>query len=310
MEFVYVQDDILKEYEGDDRYEIFPETGSVHYENQWIVSCWARVGRDLLMLHLKDLYEGVPPHVTNLWNNYAVTPPSGAPKITRGPNAATRSKRIVFGLVHLGECLAGVFNRASPSKRVPKDFVSLDRNELQATDWWKDKNIYAITWHIPVALRESEFLDRCTKLNKLVIEGLKESALRSLLRVILVPEDQIKDLHSLKLLDVLLQDAIISEETGLSLYSDVEDIEKRRAEKESRLPAGEHLETPIGFLFLLNDLRTADSHRTDRPLDDLLARLGTSRASVASGWGHSLDHVYDKVALALEAASETLTSIA
>ena len=63
FEYVYVDDAVLCEYEGRPEFSIHPESGSVRYGTRWIVDYCSRVGRNLIRLDVKKLYEGVPPHV-------------------------------------------------------------------------------------------------------------------------------------------------------------------------------------------------------------------------------------------------------
>lgn len=63
FEYVYVDDAVLCEYEGRPEFSIHPESGSVRYGTRWIVDYCSRVGRNLIRLEVKKLYEGVPPHV-------------------------------------------------------------------------------------------------------------------------------------------------------------------------------------------------------------------------------------------------------
>jgi hypothetical protein len=55
MEFVYVRDEVLEEYEGraNEGFRVGPETGAVSYAGQWAVGHIDRIGRDLLQLEIR-----------------------------------------------------------------------------------------------------------------------------------------------------------------------------------------------------------------------------------------------------------------
>jgi hypothetical protein len=68
----------------------------------------SRVGRNLIRLELKKLYEGIPAPVTRHWHKFAVEPPpAGAyPGILYEPNIGKRAKALTYAIVRVGENLA------------------------------------------------------------------------------------------------------------------------------------------------------------------------------------------------------------
>jgi len=105
QELAYVNDSVLDVYEEHpETYTVHPDTGAVTYRNQWSVSYCHRVGRDLIALEVKKLYEGAPAEAIQHWHQYVVPPPSHASH--RAPNVATRARRIAIGLAALGEALS------------------------------------------------------------------------------------------------------------------------------------------------------------------------------------------------------------
>ena len=115
----------------------------------------------------------------------------------------------------------------------------------------------------------------------------------------------IESSRGLKILDVLIQYAILSKESGLDIISHSEEIGRRFLEKHAELELGRHLETPIDILFVLYDLRINAAHRQTN-IDAHLRRLGTNYASVEAGWGRVLDKLYDDIGMALEKTTEIL----
>jgi hypothetical protein len=65
---VYVDDRVLADYEGRTDFAVEPESGAVSFGTQWAVGYCSRVGRNLIRLELKKLYEGVPAAVTRNWH--------------------------------------------------------------------------------------------------------------------------------------------------------------------------------------------------------------------------------------------------
>jgi len=308
LEYVYIDDDVLQHYEEHpDRYSIHPESGSVSYGGQWSVSYCQRISRNLIQLEIKKLYEGCPPDVVRHWHSFAVNPPPGIPaQLMQEPNVATRSKRIVYSFVDLGNALAKLGNILfSSGDLTSNDFVGLTRDTLDYSGWWTDKNVVPITAHIKKEIGEDAFLERCKSLNALVVEGIKESKIRQLLLGIGIDSKRIEKFRGLKLLDTLIQYSIICIETGLNIFESEKEISERLLEKNSKLKQGQHLTSPIENLFLLYDMRIASAHR-GKNFDKLLDRMGTDKASVSAGMGELIDSLYDSVALALEEATTVL----
>lgn len=194
--------------------------------------------------------------------------------------------------------------------RLAKDIVGLDAETIQSTWWYDHNDIRPITRRIPLDMGRSAFLDRCELLAKLVIEHINEKHLRSLLIQWGVGPDEIKKIRTLKLLDLILQFVSIADDTGLHIVRDFLSIRERYGEKLAELEPGEHLSSPIAFLFILNDIRNIAAHHKKEEESKLPKKLGITSAHVADGWGRQLDLVYDHVGEALEAAVQTLIPVA
>lgn len=305
-EYGYVRDDVLQDYEKyPNRFSIHPESGSVSYGGQWRVSYCRRISRDLIQVEIKKLYEGCNPEVVRHWHEYAVEPPVISAESRTAPNVGTRSKRIVYALTTLGEVIAEIASRVIGKKLDSNDVVRLSRDALDYSGWWKPDNVIPITRQIPLAMGKSDFMERCKDLNSLIVEGISESILRNLLSKLGVDADLTKGRRTLKLLDILVQFSIISHESGLRIISDSQEIQKRFLEKRASKPPGQYLETPLGVLFILYDLRVNASH-VGQNIDGPMRRLGIDKASVEPGWGVELDKLYDEIGSALERTTEVL----
>lgn len=305
---VFVDDSVLEQYEEHpDRYSIHPETGAVSYRNQWSVGYCRRVSRNLIRLEIRKLYEGCPPDVVKHWHKYAVYPPGGNIRQSADePNVGSRSKKIVYSLVTLGEILSKISNKITGRNLASEDFVKLGRGKLNYYGWWNEQNIIPVTRHIPLSMGEDKFLERCKGLNSLVVEGFNEGNLRKLLIDLGINSESLGSLRGLKLLDTLIQHSLVKIRTGLIFIKDAKEIEGRRAEMLAASDPKKHFETPIDILFVLYDLRIAGAHR-DMKIGVLLGRLGTDRASVTTGFGKALDTLYDSVADALQQTNRILS---
>jgi hypothetical protein len=219
IDCVYVKDTVLGGYEGRPEFRVNPESGSVTFGTQWGVGFCRRVGRDLIRLELKKLYEGVPPHITRQWHSHAVTPPSESAleRMAREQNIGIRASEIVYGLVGLGESLSRLAEDASLRGLQTEDFVGLRREALDYQGWWTFEHIEPIGRHISESLTEDAFLTRCMSLNKIVAEGFSEKALRLTLRSLGIPQDALEELRALKLLDRIVCMAQLAEQTGRAI---------------------------------------------------------------------------------------------
>lgn len=307
MEHVYVDDSVLGEYEGKLGFDIHPENGSVGFGTQWSVGFCRRIGRNLIRLELRKLYEGAPPNVARLWNKFAVQPvaESAYPAILDEPNIATRAKALVYAVVDLGEALSSLAERAGVDAS-PEDFVSLRRKALDYYGWWTFDTPKAVSHHAPLDLGRESFLDRCMSLEKLIIEGLSEGNLRKTLIALGVPEKDIKDHRTLKLLDALIRLAQIAQTTGLNIDADGAALWARLTAEGTEPPQ------PIAHLFALHDVRILKAHKASdvgRRLREELERFDVNAGEEGAGYGKILDHIYEVLAKELEVVTNQLKEV-
>ncbi len=302
----YVRDEVLGLYEGRPGFTIYPESGGVSYGGQWSVGHTRRVGRDLISVELKKLYEGARPEIVRQWHEYAVPPPPGAPVFVQERNVGTRARRIVDAATRLGEAVADM---ASPVLGRPvsgADIIGLDRTDLRYRGWAAAAHAEPITRHIPRTLHKDGFLGRCDDLYKFIVEGVSEKRLGETLVTLGIPSKDIASIKSLMLLDRLVRLAGLTEQSGLRLDED-------RSEIVGRL-ATEPTTNPLESLFALTRLRQLADHRTGAggraAFDGALKVFGVDAAAHAGGWGMALDAVYDRIAETLEQAATTLAAAA
>jgi hypothetical protein len=302
---VFVNDTVLAMFEGRPEFQIYPEQGAVSYGSQWSVGYTRRIGRALIAVELRKLYEGAPPDVVRHWHRHAVAPPVGDSAIYRDlPNVATRARRIVYALVRLSEALAPIASAALNATVTALETVGLVRRHLDQQGWWMAPHVEPITRHITLTLTEDGFLSRCGALHNLVIEGLNEAIIRRTLLKLGTPEDQIKEFRSVRLLERLLQYALIAIKSGLDPVWHADKIASRLESLQ--------LQTPSSTLFTLNDLRVVESHRGDRgrteKIDLALGVLRIDRRALAPGWGIAIG-LYDALGESLEQCASILEAV-
>ena len=306
LKYVYVKDEVLGVYE--DRPEDFsvnPETGSVYYGGQWGVSYCRRIGRNLIMVEVKKLYEGVPPEVIQHWHKYAVEKPSGSLAWQETPNVASRCKCIVCGMARLGESLATIAGGLGLDTKDSSDFVGFSRSDLNSEGWYRNSRAKLISRHLRPGIPERVFTERCLDLGKVATDGFNEALIRQVVTSFGFPTAETKEFKALKLLELLAVAADVALETGLDFFRNSTQILARVQEKRSQPAEGQSPLTPVGFLFLLRGIRNQGAHSSGMP-SPLLKRLGIRRNKMKAGWDDAIDEIYDRTADAMWNTAELL----
>jgi hypothetical protein len=306
MEEVYVDDRILGDYEGRPEFRVHPESGAVKFGAQWSVSFCRRIGRDVIGLEIKKLYEGVPSAVTRRWHEFAITPPADTSYETneRTLNIAKRTKALTYGIVTLGENLALLAQVLNLPQLTADKFVVPVRKELEYSGWWSFGDAEVVARHVPTDMNRDAFLDRGLSLTKLLIETLNERSLRLLLRSAGVPDKETNDLGTLKLLDYVVRLCQVANSTGLR-FAPGDSVVWQRLAKEGTKP-----ERPIPLLFTLYDMRGLKAHRSEdtSKLEGCLARFGIANAETTPGYGLAMDRICDALLTELNLISATIAS--
>jgi hypothetical protein len=298
---VYVDDRVLADYEGRAEFAVMPESGAVSFGTQWSVGYCRRVGRNLIQLELKKLYEGVPAAVTRNWHKFAVEPPPlGAyPAIWHEPNIGRRAKALTYAIVSLGENLADLAQAVGLRGLSPERFVGLRRGDLDYRGWWSFPDAEEIGRHVPLNMPLEAFLDRCLSITKLAVEGLVEQSLRRTLHAMGVPPKEIEKHGTLKLLDCVVRMCQVARDSGLSFTTSGAEIWQRLSEN------GTSPSQPIARMFALYDMRILKAHRSDnQKLGACLRRFGIGISEAAAGYGVILDRIYDALIVELESVNK------
>ncbi len=299
---VFVRDTVLGDFEGNPEYSISPELGAVTYRNQWGVSTCQRVGRDLIRVDLKRLYESARPSVVEHYHAHSVPAPNRSGPSE--PSVASQSRRITYALTSIGEAVASIVATHAGHDVSPERVVGLSRGSLDYEGWWQSDIVERITRHIPPNLSRDGFLDRCVGLDTLIADTPSERELRRALTALGVDPASISSYKSLKLLDKLWAMGRLIEDTGLDLLDDRDELNRRLAETEGLGSPGQRLQ-------LVNRLRQYGSHSfadKDAKVLQTLVDLGISTDYLSEGFDAALHDVYRIVAESLEEIADTIQS--
>lgn len=303
-ENVFINDGVLNRFEGQPEFSILPELGSVSFGNQWSVSHCRRVGRDIISVELRKLYEGLPAEIIRHYHSFAVDPKvAGVHKNLDEPHIGMRAKRIVFALLDLADAIDNIAKETLDATRSDKSAISLKRETLEYEGWWKNSSIEPICRHIPMDAKYGFFLDRCKKLQILVVETLTLSILRHILISLGDIENTVKTWKSLQCLSRLCSLCEFATIGGLRLVGD------------SKIIIADH---PTGQsdwckrLYALNAIRQLDAHQAGSAETEKLHRalnvFAIDPSSLPSGHGSAVDRIYDCVAQELEEAAKLIAS--
>lgn len=304
MEEAYVRDEVLVAYENRPEFDIHPEAGSVGNGTWWAVGYCRRVGRDHIALELRKLYEGAQFSVIKHYCGYAVKKSSVPVPNTADEkrNIGSRAREVIKAYLSYLRALEKICDTVGLSFTA-EEIGGLSGAEIDYKGWWTFPMLGRLGNVSPPAMNYQQFLARCKDIYA-VFEGLKSGPLRSMLRAVGIPKDQIKE-EGLKLSAFVCQLATIAKKEHWDLIDDAEQIVKKW-DKDARLD----FYKPI---FALNGLRLTDAHALSvgdpKAQASNLEVFGIDPDKFKTGWGLALDHVYDEIAKSLQDATTLLQSV-
>ncbi len=304
MEEAYVRDEVLVAYENRPEFDIHPETGTVGNGTWWAVGHCRRVGRDHIALELRKLYEGAQFFVIKHYCEYAIKKGSVPVPTTETEkrNIGIRAHEIINGYLTYLKAIEEICDAAGLSSTAD-EIGGLSESEINYSGWWTFPKLGRLGNVAPLTMTYQQFLARCKDIFA-VFEGLKSGPLRSLLRSLGIPKDQINE-EGLKLSAFLCQLATIARKEDWGLIGDAKEVVKNW-DKDARLDFYKPL-------FALNGLRLADAHAIS--VGDPMAQASNLKTfdiepdKFKTGWGLALDRVYDEIAKSLRDATTLLQSV-
>lgn len=305
LEYAYIRDEVLRDYENREEFDVGPESGSVSYNGWWAVSYGHRHGRNHLAIELRKLYEGVPVEVIRHYSRFAVTSAIAEAdrKLHGTRHIGNRAKDVVYAFLDLTSALAEL-SELIGLPVMQEEIGGLNSGDVRYRGWSAFPLLRPLGHVSSMNMPRAEFLGRCTGLFKL-LENIKPAPLRALLIHLGMKKDVIRDFRSIKLLATLGQLAQIVERSGLSLVSEFEQV-KPQWDASVRLPE-------LRPLFALNSLRTGEVHSnstsTPARVSEALTTFSIDESECVSGWGKALDEVYDMLATSMADIAALLRAI-
>ena len=163
LDFVYIKDQILEQFEGKDVFYINPTSGSISYDGWWTLSWCHRVGRDYIAYEIKKIYEGCPSSIIQNVNCYAVSKDIAIEQQqTLGKaNIGVRAEKLINVFENLGLALSNLCN----SFDLPyddMDIIGLSKETVDYNGWWTLDNLKPLGYRVAQDMTEQEFLG-CVK---------------------------------------------------------------------------------------------------------------------------------------------------
>lgn len=307
LDYVYVSDEVLKDWEARDEFSVIPMSGHVSYGGWWSTSDSHRFGRHHIAVKLNKLYEGIPPYVIKHFHRYAV------------PQAEADRDRERYGDRHIGQRTAEVIDSflalteslATLSAQLGRfldqdDFCGLTTERVRYHGWWTIDDLKKLGHVVPLTLTEDGFLARCMQLFQL-LERLRPGPIKQLLHALgFKPEDlrTLGEIGALRLLGTLCQFADLAQAQGLELMSDFLTL-RALWDKDRRLPI-------LAPLFALVTLRNLHGHvqgkDRQKKLNGALGVFTVDATAMKTGWGLALDQVYNEIAASLHGVCDLLVA--
>ncbi|TLX71767.1 hypothetical protein FAS41_24520 [Pseudomonas nicosulfuronedens] len=301
---VYLDDRFLERYEQNAFYESTPIHHGHYwgcnpsYSGQWTFSGCQRIGRNLITVPLRELYQGIPDREVIHAHAHVLAAEAIAHLDLAEEHIAAKSGRLVEQLLMLGDHLSRLAASLDINKS-SQELFGLSREQVRDEGWWSYSQLAKLAQVAPLAMSQQSFLARCKSVHE-VWQRLPNGFLKKLLEAAGVPKKKVADLGSLKLLEALLNILI-----NLDTHEESVDAFKRTDEPEG----WDKRSTGMAMLFVTNDLRIADAHDAVGAVLAKLQDRGFDTATLHQGYGRALDFVFDGVIDAFEALNTPLSRI-
>ncbi|WP_431819418.1 hypothetical protein [Burkholderia sp. F1] len=301
---IFLDDRFLERYEENRFYDTTPVNvhGIWHcspsYLGQWAFTDCKRIGRNLIKVRLRELYQGIPDREILHARAYALDAAAVAQFDLDEEHFVAKVNRLLTQLLDLGENLSR-FAAELGIEKSAEDLIGFVRAEVHANGWLRYPQLAKLAQVAPLAMSQQAFLARCKSIHE-IWQRLPNGFLKQILQAGGVPRASIANRGSLKLLESLL---------NLLQRLDADD-EAPDAFRSDREPEGwDARNDRVGMLFVANDLRIADAHDAVGESLQRLQDQGFDIASLHEGHGRALDFVMDGVIDAFAAINGPLSAI-
>lgn len=289
---VYLDDQFLERYEQSSYFDTTPVHAlgewccSPSYLGRWSFTECVRVGRNMVRVPFRELYEAKPDREIIHAHAFALDPSEVAILDHTEEHIVAKTARFVNQLLDLGESLSAVGQGLSINLTA-EEIIGLSRAELRLNGWLNYPELSRLAQVAPLSMTEQAFLSRCKSIHELW-QRIPNAFLRKLLEKAGHARKDIKDLGSLKLMQALSNVA-----ERVNANGEILDAFGSNPEPDDLSGRNEML----AALFVNNDLRNADAHDAHDAggVLEILVNLEFDTAFVNQGYGIALDYLFDAV---------------
>ena len=182
---VYLDDRFLERYEQSSLFRTVPVKVdgrwlcSPSYGGQWSFTACRRVGRNMVTVPMRDLYEAKPDREILHAHAHALDTSRVAEFDHDEEHIVSKTQRLVDELLELGDKIEAVCAAIGEPKRA-EEIVGFSRVELKANGWLNYPKLCRLALVAPLAMTEQAFLSRCKSLHELW-QRIPNSVLRTLI---------------------------------------------------------------------------------------------------------------------------------
>ena len=286
---VYLDDRFLERYEQTSSFRSVPVKidgqwwCSPSYHGQWSFSSCRRVGRNMVTVPMRDLYDAKPDREILHAHAHVLDPATVAEFDPNEEHIVSKTERLLDQLLHLGDSIAIVC--AELWEPIPaEEICGFLRADLEANGWLNYPELSRLAQVAPLSMTEQSFLSRCKSIHELW-QRIPNSVLRKLVVRAGHRRSAVRRFGSVKLLQALsnIVERLNTEGESLDAFGTTAIPDEHSARNQAFAP-----------LFVNHELRKADAHDTGDVLK-LLESLYFESASLNQGYGRALDHVFDGV---------------
>jgi hypothetical protein len=287
---VYLNDKFLQKYEQNSFYDSQPVRYgaawlcSPSYQGQWAFSECRRVGRNLVVVPMRELYKPKPDREIVHARKFAIDPGIIPGLNLDEEHIVSKVHRLSEVLMRLGDNLSGLA-RAVERFQPATEITGFNRAEIAANGWLHYPELSRLAQVAPLDMTQQDFLARCKSIHELW-QRIPNGFLKALLVRAGCPNEAVRSLGSLKLLQALLN--IVQ---NLNRQGEL----KEAFDNAELLPNWTDANESMAPLFLNHQLRIADAHDAIGECLLSLQRLGFDTASLNNGYGRALDFIFDGV---------------
>ncbi|EPB7297297.1 TPA: hypothetical protein ACGBQ2_004962 [Yersinia enterocolitica] len=303
-EYVYVDDAFLIKYEKDKTYEAIPFFYNDHYQadpsygGQWAFRDCIRVGRNLVKLPFYELYRGVPEREIYHVFDYAKDQNIIDVNSLDVEHIVSKTFRFARELANLNDNLVSL-GRVLDVHLSSSDIFEYNKDELDAEGLRNYPVLQKLSHVASSDMQEQDFLARCKTINE-IINKIRMGSLKKLNIAMGVNTKDVEKLQTLKLLQGILNltEAILEQNEEQSALKHANELANFNSSN-----------LKLAALFINNDLRNSEAHEAVDKSIGHLAKLGFDSATLASGYSHALDFLFDKIIESLECINIALNKV-